>query len=86
MKSSRILALLLAFCMMLTACSQSGAETAVSASYAGGELPAGVYLYYLTTSISKVTAALEIYDESVLDETYEGKNAAECLTFVKAML
>lgn len=77
MKSSRILALFAALIMILTACSSGGADTAVSATYTGGDLPAGVYLYYLATSTSKVTSALEIYDESVLDETYEGKNAAD---------
>jgi len=77
MKALRILALLLALCMLLTACLTNGAATAVSATYSGGDLPAGVYLYYLATSTSKVTSALEIYDETVLNETYEGKNAAE---------
>jgi len=76
MKHLRILTLLLALCLALTACS-SGRDTAVIATYAGGSVPAGVYLYEITSAFSEAAAIGSSDTGNLLEGSVEGTPAAD---------
>lgn len=79
MKMTKILALLLALCLAvgsLAGCA-SGQDTAVAATYDGGELPAGVYLYYLVSAYTRSVYQVENPYDDPLGQTVDGVDASE---------
>ncbi len=76
MKKIRAIALLLALCMLLAACT-SGADTASIAEYEGGSVPAGVYLYQLTSAYGEAAAKEDDASVPLLEGTVEGVAAAD---------
>ena len=76
MKKTRIFALVLALCLALTACN-SGRDTASIASYDGKTVPAGVYLYSLTSAYGEAAAKRDDTEGELLSGTVEGVPAAD---------
>jgi len=79
MRKIRAAALVLALCLLLVplgGCSR-GEDTAAIATSKNGEIPAGVYLYYLTAAYDDAAAAVENPYGNVLEQTVDGVPAAE---------